>query len=64
MYKVPHPPPPGGKSLSNPLGEEFQVVKKEREFNGLLGRISRGKKGKGKQYHLFYDIRAVGKRGR
>ena len=41
--------------------EEFQVVKREREFKGFwVEFILRGKKGKGK-YHLFYKIKAVGK---
>ena len=43
--------------LFKSVGEE--VVKREREC--LWGRILRRKRGKGKQYHLLYNINAVGK---
>ena len=52
VYKIPHSPPPfgeGGGEFIKSFGEECKVVKRGREFKGfsLLGRISRGKKGKG-----------------
>ena len=43
------------------VGEEYQDVKRVREYHGCRGRIERGKKGKRKQYHLPYNSNAVGK---
>ena len=35
MYKVPHSPPLGGGEFIKSFGEEFQVVKRGREFKGF-----------------------------
>ena len=56
--------PEEGK-FNKSVGEEYQVVKRGREYHGR----KRGKKRKGKQYYLLYNIEAVeeyqdGKRGR
>ena len=34
VYKVPHPPPGGGEFIKF-FGEEFQIVKRGREFKGF-----------------------------
>ena len=43
------------------LGEEYQVVKREREYHGCWVENNVKKKAKGNLYHLPYDIKAVGK---
>ena len=45
---------PGYRFIKS-VGEEYQVVKKERKHHGC-GEEFTWKKGKGKQYHLPYDI--------
>ena len=41
--------------------EEFQVVKRGREYHGCGEENNMGKKERGKQYHLTYNIQAFGK---
>ena len=41
------------------LGEENQVVKRGREYDGYGEKYIVGKKGMGKQYHLPYNIRPL-----
>ena len=40
------------------VGEEYQVEKSGREYHGL-GKYKMWKRGKGKQLHLPYNIKAV-----
>ena len=42
------------------VGEEYQVVRGEINIRAVGKNITL-EKGKGKQYHLFYDIKTVGK---
>ena len=42
MYKVPYPPP------LFPYGEEYQVVKRERDYQGCMEEYNLQKPGKGK----------------
>ena len=48
-----------GKFIES-FGEEYQVVRGEINIRAVGKNIAL-EKGKGKQYHLFYDIEAVGK---
>ena len=50
MYKLPTSPPPCGEGSN-------QVLRRERKYHGC----GKGIKGIGKQYHLRYNIKAVGK---
>ena len=43
------------------VGEEYQVLKRVREYDGCGEEYNAEKKGKQKQYPLFYNIKAVGK---
>ena len=58
LYKVPSE---GGGGFSKFAGEDYQVVKRERE-NQDCGKELNVKKRKGKNYHLSYYIKAVGKK--
>ena len=49
------------KFLIPPVGEEYYVVKRGRIYYGYGEEYNMEKKGKGKQYHLLYNIQAVGK---
>ena len=60
MYEVPCPPPPGGK-FDKPVWEEYQVVKREREYHGCLEEYNGEKKGEGEAISSHHDIKAVGK---
>ena len=42
------------------VGEEYQVVKRGREYHGRRQEYIVEKKWKGKQYHLLYNIWAAG----
>ena len=51
----------GGREFIKSAGEEYQVVKRGREYYGCGEKYNVDKFGKGKQYHLSYNIEAVGK---
>ena len=61
MYKVLYPP--GGGGGYQVFWRRISSCDEGKEISRLSGRIYRGKKGpgKGKQYHLSYNIEAVGK---
>ena len=61
VYKVPYPPPlriPGVGSLSSLLGQNIKLWREEGNIMSV-GKNITWKKGKGKQYHLPYIIKAV-----
>ena len=74
MYKVPYPPPHLGGEFINSVGEEYQVLKRGRDYQGnilfplifkMLGRISSGEEGKGAltfgKVNQDLDFKGVGK---
>ena len=62
VYKVSYSPKWRGGGLIKCVGEEYQVVKRGRKYNGFKGKNITWKKGKENQYHLSYDTKApVGK---
>ena len=60
MYKVTTPPPRAVWKFIQIFWEEYQVVKRGREYHGCGEEYNVEKEGKGKQYHITLNIEAVG----
>ena len=60
LFHLPHGGGGGARGVIKSVREEYQVVKRVREYQGC-GEEYNVKRGKRKQYHLPYNIRAVGK---
>ena len=65
VYNVSYPPPLGDLGLNTFRGKFIKSVgedcEEKRGISWLWGRIKRGKKGRGKQYNLSYNIKPVAK---
>ena len=58
VYKVPYPPP---RKFMKSVGEEYQVMKRGREYHVCWEEFNVEKKENGKHYHLPLILRLFGR---